>query len=459
MRRLICLLLTACSVNAYAASDWVQGWFDNAVYDRPSSYKSQKRGYYSAGGFSARVNTSTDYPISVTPPRLSVGCGGIDAFMGGIAFLDADYLVDKTQAIMQAAPYVALDMAMKTMCKECADTLAKAEQIANFLNGIQLNECQMAKPLVTAAIDQDPNALKGLWTEMTGTKDLEEARTRMWGESTDQVKANNGEPTTDLTSLVDGCPADFRDLFQSGSIVQRMADKVGMGNYASTIRGYIGDVNIVAGSVPQAEKVLRCAENDDVSVDDMLYGKSFIKTTTADTACTRSPNTGGVYEIVRTKLSSIANRLKDGSAIPAQEELFIYATPNLPVYSMLMQAMMENNTEEMVEILTQLVSLNYTYMIFNDLYRNTLYSLIRIEKAASTTGNDPSNTKKCRTDLYLDAISKFKELTESASKNREVLQDKYSAKLTEIQNNLNFSETMRQKEERYRKIKASGGVK
>lgn len=73
--------LSLCASEAFSAS-WADKWFDNAVYDRPTSFESQKRGYYSAGGFGARVNTTTEYPLTITPPKLSVGCGGIDGFMG-----------------------------------------------------------------------------------------------------------------------------------------------------------------------------------------------------------------------------------------------------------------------------------------------------------------------------------------------------------------------------------------
>lgn len=91
-----------------------------------------------------------------------MGCGGIDGFLGGFSFLDPDYLVEKAQRAMQAAPYVAFDMALKTMCKECADTLGKIEQITNFLNGIQLNECALAKPIATAMVERDATALRGI---------------------------------------------------------------------------------------------------------------------------------------------------------------------------------------------------------------------------------------------------------------------------------------------------------
>lgn len=455
------LLISILCMASYgvSAADWVDDWFDNAVYDKPSSYNSQKRGYYSAGGFSARVNSTTDYPISITPPRLNVGCGGIDAFLGGVSFLDKDFLVDKTQAIMQAAPYVALDMAMKTMCKECSDTLAKAEQAVNFLNGLQINECQMAKPIVTAALDKNPEALKGLWTEMTGTQDLDEAKTRMWGETTNDIKAANGTPTTDLKALTDGCPVEFKEIFKNGSVIERVSEKLGMKDYADTIRGYIGDVIIYSGSsdkIPQSRRMMRCGENDDVSIDDMLHGRSYIKN--AAGVCSRS-SSGGVYSIVESKLTKISAAIGKGDRISSQDEKFIFATPYLPVYSMLMQASMENTSNEMISILTDLVALHYTYIIFNDLYRNADFALRKAEEMMNEPGGNPGSTKKCRTDLYLPAISKFKDVLAETTERRTVMEQKYNARLTEIQNNLDFSDTIRAREERYRKESATIGVK
>lgn len=455
--RLFAISFVLLSPSIYAA-DWVDDWFDNAVYDKPSSYNSQKRGYYYAGGFSARVNSTTSYPVTISPPRLNVGCGGIDAFLGGVSFLDKDFLVDKTQAIMQAAPYVALDMAMKTMCKECSDTLAKAEQVINFLNGIQLNECQMAKPLVTATLKQNPEALKGLWTEMTGTQDLDEAKTRMWGETTNDIKAANGTPTTDLKALTDGCPVEFKDIFKSGSVIEQVTKKLGMKDYADTVRGYIGDVVIYSSTkdkIPQSLRWLRCSQNDDVSIDDMLHGRSYVKN--AAGACTVSTN-GGVYQIAESRLSKLSQSISKGERLSSEDEKFIFATPYLPVYSMLKLASMENTTNEMVSILTDLVALHYTYIIFNDLYRNSDFLLRKAEEIMDQPGGNPSSTKKCRTDLYLPAIEKFKDLLVETTDRRAILEQKYNARLKEIQNNLEFSETVRMREVRYRQEQAKSGV-
>ncbi len=107
-------LVTLC-VAIPANAGWVDDWFDNAVVNGSSSYENQQRGFYSAGGFSGRINTTVDYPITVALPKLNSGCGGVDLFLGGMSFLDEDYLVEKFQNIIQAAPALAFDIALKVM--------------------------------------------------------------------------------------------------------------------------------------------------------------------------------------------------------------------------------------------------------------------------------------------------------------------------------------------------------
>ncbi|ECC3269519.1 conjugal transfer protein TraH [Enterobacter hormaechei] len=408
--RLGLLIFAALSPLTAVADNWADKWFDNAVYDSPSSFDSQKRGYYTMGGFTARTTTSTDYPITISPPRLSVGCGGIDGFLGGFSFLDPDFLVEKAQRAMQAAPYVAFDMALKTMCKECADTLGKIEQITNFLNGIQLNECAMAKPIATAMVERDPAALQGLWTEITGTKNLEEATDRMWSDTTSKIKAADDKPISDLKSMIAGCPTEFRDLMQHGSIVQRAAAKVGMADYADTIRGYLGDVWIEAKTtdkIPVAKSWSSCPQNKRFSLDDMLNGRSYVKT--VNQQCVPS-GSKPVRTIVYAKMESILSRIKNNQPLSSENQAFINQT-NIPVYAILKQSVVSGQDKVMLNVLSEFVGLYYTYYIFTDLYRNTENTFNKVNEMVSTPLSDPNaGSKPCRMDLFKPAIAKFDDL-------------------------------------------------
>lgn len=459
IRNIILLAVSSLSPLNALAGNWADKWFDNAVYDSPSSFDSQKRGYYTMGGFTARTTTSTDYPITISPPRLSVGCGGIDGFLGGFSFLDPDYLVEKAQRAMQAAPYVAFDMALKTMCKECADTLGKVEQLTNFLNGIQLNECALAKPIATAAVERDATALQGLWTEITGTKNLDEATDRMWSDTTAKIKASDDKPIADLKSMIAGCPADFRDLMQHGSVVQRAAAKVGMADYADTIRGYMGDVWIEAKTndkIPVAKSITSCPQNKKFSLDDMLNGRSYVKT--IDQQCVPS-GSRPVRTVVYQKMESIVSRIKNNQPLTSENQAFINQT-NLPVYSILKQAVVTGQDSVILNVLSELVGLYYTYYIFTDLYRNSENTFDKVNEMVSTPLSDPSaGAKPCRMDLFKPAISKFGDLIAQSRDASTKVEAALNSRLQSYQLNQGFIKSFETQERQDQSDRAAGGLR
>lgn len=453
------LFIAAISPLTAMADNWADKWFDNAVYDSPSSFDSQKRGYYTMGGFTARTTTSTDYPITISPPRLSVGCGGIDGFLGGFSFLDPDYLVEKAQRAMQAAPYVAFDMALKTMCKECADTLGKIEQITNFLNGIQLNECALAKPIATAMVERDPEALKGMLTEMTGVKNLEEATDRMWSDTTSKIKAADDKPIADLKSMIAGCPADFRDLMQHGSIVQRAAAKVGMSDFADTIRGYLGDVWIESKTndkIPIAKSVTSCPQNKRYSLDDMLNGRSYIKT--IDQQCVPS-GSRPVRTVVYQKMESILTRIKNNQPLNSENQAFINQT-NIPIYAILKQSVVSGQDQVMLNVLSEFVGLYYTYYIFTDLYRNSENTFNKVNEMVSTPLSDPNaGSKPCRMDLFKPAIAKFDDLIVQSREAGVKVEAEFNSKLQSYMLNQSFIKSVETEDRQGQTDRAAGSLR
>ena len=74
---------------------------------RPQVYKGAERGYYFGGSFSGRVPVKSDPLVSIQPPRLSVGCGGIDVFTGSFSMLNPEYLVQKAERVLESAPFTA----------------------------------------------------------------------------------------------------------------------------------------------------------------------------------------------------------------------------------------------------------------------------------------------------------------------------------------------------------------
>lgn len=154
-------------------------WFDslmNQNVSTPAVYMSQQRGYFTAGGIQSRTPNSRLRFVSVTPPKMTAGCGGIDMFWGGFTFLNPEYLIQAFQNILSHAPAFAFDLALKTLCESCSETMKALENIANKLNSMAGDECAIAKAGVNwslgslldgGAVEQLPGSANPSW-DMVG---------------------------------------------------------------------------------------------------------------------------------------------------------------------------------------------------------------------------------------------------------------------------------------------------
>ena len=102
-----CLAASFALNPALSWSGWVDDWVQQKSSTSPSYYEGSKRGYYTGGSFSARWQNNDDHLFTASLPKLKSGCGGIDMFLGGFSFLNVDYLVQKLQNILSAAPAAA----------------------------------------------------------------------------------------------------------------------------------------------------------------------------------------------------------------------------------------------------------------------------------------------------------------------------------------------------------------
>ena len=117
------LLIAALVIPGTARAGWVDDWLAQNTSNPPDYFAGQKRGYYSGGSFSARWPNNATYPVTVEPPRIRSGCGGIDIFLGGFSFLNFEYLVQKLQRILMSGGAVAFDLALKTLFEPCSTSI------------------------------------------------------------------------------------------------------------------------------------------------------------------------------------------------------------------------------------------------------------------------------------------------------------------------------------------------
>jgi len=223
--------------SAVSYANWQDDWISSYSSSGPSYIQGNQRGYYSGGSFSARWPSSNDSLLSVSLPRLKVGCGGIDMFTGGMSFLNVNYLVQKLQNIMSAAPAAAFDLALKTLAPQVSATIKELEAIADRLNGLQLNDCKASKALVATIASPfapDGSKMQGdLATSMSdfyvssGAQALYKDVTNLIGTTVSGANGNPpaaGNPVQAASSgMTAGCPTDYLAIYSNGSILANIA--------------------------------------------------------------------------------------------------------------------------------------------------------------------------------------------------------------------------------------------
>ena len=132
-----------------ANADWL-GDFYNAAgagvnVTAPQAFASQSAVGFSGGGVSWRVPNKNFTPLSITPPSLKTGCGGIDMYLGGFSFPNKQAFVDALRNYGQAALGQYFLLALRSMAPEIAITLEGINDIAQRVNQFSMNSCQLAQ--------------------------------------------------------------------------------------------------------------------------------------------------------------------------------------------------------------------------------------------------------------------------------------------------------------------------
>ena len=441
-RFLLFMMLNTISITA-TADPWMDDWINQMTVSSPGYLEGQRRGYFTAGGFQARWRMNNDYLLTVNTPKIRAGCGGIDMFLGGMSFLDPDLLVDKFQRIVQAAPAVAFDMALKTMCKECSDTMTKMERAASWLNNLQMNECAMSKRLVATVSSDDPDIMGEMWGSITSDVSLNDAVNRNFNEVQDEANANSGraDPAVPMDDALNSCPQEFRNIFGGGSVLENVATNIGMNNYADLFRGYVGDVIVnfdAANNTWAMERIEKCRQNDQQDIEDILEGQA--QERPLGGACQANTATD-IYTWIGNQLQGIETVIRNNGNYTVQQLAFITAAP-LPVDQIMRTAVMTNNTNATITVFTEPLAVAYAYRAMDDMYSAMTYAMSiagKASKKANETETVAGQPELCQANLVKGATEFALELANELKTLRKDIKATYEAKTMVLQSNLDIA--------------------
>ncbi|MHB1539728.1 MAG: conjugal transfer protein TraH [Steroidobacteraceae bacterium] len=115
----------------------------------PGYFSSEARGVYLMGGAQVRFPTRTSPAlISVNPPYVYAGCGGISAYFGGFSYISGQQIKQLIQEIAQNSVGLVSMLAIKELCPQCADVIAEMQAIAQKAADLSINSCGMSKWLI-----------------------------------------------------------------------------------------------------------------------------------------------------------------------------------------------------------------------------------------------------------------------------------------------------------------------
>lgn len=447
----LCVLLLAIPNAPASAQSWAESWFDNVTYTSPGSFEDQTRGYVTAGGMSGRVDVHSDYLASLSLPKVRAGCGGIDMFLGGMSFLDPDYLVQKLESILQAAPAVAFQYLLETLDEKMGNIISKMEAATNFLNSIQVNDCRLANRMVQIAKGDDN--MSGVIEEMTGYRSVKQGFSKSYQQSRERIEANNNNPTEDLRDALANCPAEVTDIFRTGSLLAHAATRVGAGDWAAVMRARVGDVYMrwdPADRVPVFTAVPQCPAQDTESAQDFLTGrvqKRSLNIPPTTTDCTQDGTGRGALLLARERMESIATKVKGKTALSTEERQFVANVRTLPIYRMLEWGVRQGVVGSVIADTDELVALTLAYQMLNDLTRSIDYALTNAERGATSAGSaDGTNASVCQTRILGKGIEQLRDLRDEVLRQRAQMRQSYMAALNQANLSANYAGLVRQRD-------------
>ncbi|QJU59272.1 conjugal transfer protein TraH [Sphingomonas sp. AP4-R1] len=429
---------------------WAESWFDSATYTSPGSFEDQTRGYLTAGGMSGRVDVHNDYLMSLTLPKVKAGCGGIDMFLGGMSFLDPDYLVQKLESILQAAPAVAFQYLLETLDEKMGNIVSKMEAATNFLNSIQVNDCRLANRMVQIAKGDDN--MSGIIEEMTGYKSVRAGFSKSFQQSRERIQANNNNPTEDLKDALANCPSEVTDIFRTGSLLAHAASRVGAGDWADVMRARVGDVYMrwnEADRVPLFSAIPACPRQDTESADDFLSGRVQRRALSVPGSGSDCTNDGGsgALALARARMETIATKIRTRVALTGDEKQFVANVGTLPVYRMLEWGVREGVSSSVIADTDELVALTLAYQMLDDLNRSIDFALSNAERGATTAGaSDAANANICQTRILTKGIEQLRILREEVLRQRAQMRQSYLAALGSANLSASYSGLLRQRD-------------
>ena len=456
------LILVFLFIAVSARAEWIDDWVQQKTSSGASYLEGQKRGFASAGSMSMRWKHGIDYPITVQKPMIKAGCGGIDLFLGGVSFMDADYMVDRLENMISAAPAVAFQIALKTLSEQLATTLSEFTAITDRLNQLQFDDCKATKAIITTGIDSfkageiRTEALAD-YSNSSGLTDLYKTfKNDTSGKTTSQAASAVGSSENNLVS---NCPDTLKQVFfTDGYLLDHLA---GLKNYsmdfAKLMRGFFGDVmiNTSSGGIDY-HHFGPCGNPPEHIIDlildnDIEYRNNAGSCVPLNNIIIDGISYSSLNDWVFQMLYSITQNITAKTPLSAGQENLLN-TISLPVKNAINNDLIiygGNNPADftlIASMYSKIVSISYAYAIIKDFYNQVHETLSLVETVINNQAGAELNN--CKAELARIPYNLLKNMKQDLIGYIDIAQKDYSIQLEDLIKHFEFAKRVQQSEKR-----------
>lgn len=317
------------------------GFEGNAT--KAAVWQGQAAGYATGGSLFMRNQVNQLQVMSFTPPSITAGCGGIDAYLGSFSFVNSEQIERFVKQLMGNAAGYFFDLALQTAVPGMKQAKDFMQKLATDMNSMNMSSCQAAQGIIG-----------GLWP--TGQVQSEKICQDIAGETNmfaDWAASRQGCTVGGkMNSVMDKAPANMKDqVMRNKNLMWDVLKGNSMFNgntelmeLAMNITGTIifgnvdGEVQFVA---PQAnhQDLIRALMNGGtaqifgcVSTGDCLKTNTKRITISSDKALNAQ---------VTNMMSSISNKLRSDDPLTEKEKGFVSST-SVPILRYLVDPQMLN---------------------------------------------------------------------------------------------------------------------
>lgn len=363
----------------------------------PQALKGQTGTTFVGGNLYMRAPQRTYNLFHFSPPGIKAGCGGIDLFAGSFSFMNAEQLTALLQNLANNAIGVAFELAIETISPQLAAALKWAQDQASKLNNLNLNSCQLATGIVTAAwpnqdIAQKVAARRGLDPQYNFSADSLKS---WWNQLT-----NPPSQTRNETNAIIASDPRTKETIGNVNVVWNALNRIGVSDseLRELMMSLTGTIIITRNKSDDSKPDFRHVPPPQKITFKTLVGDPASSVTSIrimkcpDYECL-NPGEGvtsamSFAKYSRDRISSIVTKISNRMAntLTADEYRFLQGT-FVPIWKI---ASMPDSAyaEGLTDVMSQIIAMDLAFSYFNEITKELHKALANSKSTDSPTNKD-----------------------------------------------------------------------